>query len=180
MLARLHRLKGSSGAFADPEGGAPRRVLPLEHHRLLLDAESRDERAGGTRPAYKLFEVVPGARVVGIAAPGALVTARLAVHGGTAGRFYWSAETTANADGRYAFTLPYANAGAATDVRPAPHYELRSGAARATLEVEESDVRDGAAIPGPALLPAGQSAAARSSAVTPRPIGSPTVAERGR
>jgi asparagine N-glycosylation enzyme membrane subunit Stt3 len=149
LLARLHRLKGSSGSYA--EGGATRRIPALEHHRLLLDAEGRDERAGASRPAYKLFEVVPGAKVEGRAPPGALVTARLAVHAGAAGRFYWSAEATADADGHYALTLPYANAGAATDVRPARRYELRSGDARATLAVEEADVRDGATIPGPEL-----------------------------
>jgi hypothetical protein len=94
---------------------------------------------------------VPGARVVGRAAPGAVVTARLAVRAGAAGRFFWSAEATADAEGRYALTLPYANRGAATDVRPAPSYELRSGDARAPLAVDEAAVRDGATLPGPDL-----------------------------
>ncbi len=180
MLARLHGFKGSSGAYAEGEGGATRRVPPLEHHRLLLDAEGRDERAGKSRPAYKLFEVVPGAKVAGRAAPGALVSARLAVHAGGAGRFHWSAEATADADGRYAFTLPYANVGSATDVRPAPHYELRSGDARATLGVEEAAVREGATLLGPDLLPDGHSAAAIRSETTATPIGSPTISDRGR
>jgi hypothetical protein len=151
LFARLHRLKGSSGSFRAGEGGEPLRVPALLRHRLLLDAEGRDERAGASRPAYKLFEVVAGARVVGRAEPRARVTARLAVRAGAAGHFFWSAETTADAEGRYALTLPYANSGAQTDVRPAPRYELRSGDARATLAVDEPAVRGGATVEGPDL-----------------------------
>jgi dolichyl-diphosphooligosaccharide--protein glycosyltransferase len=187
LFARLHRLKGSSGSFGAGEGREPLRVPALERHRLLLDTEGRDARAGESRPAYKLFEVVPGARVVGRAAPGALVTARLAVREGAAGRFFWSAEATADAEGRYALTLPYANRGAATDVRPAPSYELRSGDARGALVVEEAAVRDGATLPGPDLVPSsdaarlrGSSAAAARAATATRLIGPPTVSHAGR
>ena len=151
LFARLHWLKGTSGSLASgPEGGAIR-VPALAHHRLLFDAEARDVRAGESRPAYKLYEVVPGARVAGRAAPGALVTVRLPVHAGSAGSFIYAAESTADASGRYALTLPYANQGSATDVRPAARYELRSGDARAALAIDESAVREGRAIEGPDL-----------------------------
>lgn len=151
LFARLHRLKGTSGSLAaGPEGGTVR-VAALAHHRLLLDAAARDARAGESRPAYKLYEVVAGARVSGRAAPGALVMLRLPVHAGSAGRFVYRSETRADADGRYSLALPYANEGAVSDLRPAPHYDLQSGNARATLAVDEAAVRDGLPIDGPDL-----------------------------
>jgi dolichyl-diphosphooligosaccharide--protein glycosyltransferase len=153
MQARLHRLKGASGSLGGEGGEAAGRVPALVHHRLLVDAESRDERAGRSRPAYRLFEVVAGARVIGRAPPGAIVSVRLALRPGAGARFFYVAETTADAAGRYALTLPYANSGAASDVRPGRHYELRSGEARASLAVSEAEVQEGAAVAGPDLAP---------------------------
>jgi asparagine N-glycosylation enzyme membrane subunit Stt3 len=155
LFARLHWLKGSSGSLGAGSEGAVIRVAALAHHRLLFDAEARDARAGESRPAYKLYEIVPGARVAGNAAPGALVTLRLPVHAGSAGRFVYANETTADMSGRYALTLPYANEGALTDVRPAARYELRSGETRATLAIDESAVREGRRLEGPDLARGG-------------------------
>jgi len=151
LFARLHWLKGTSGSLASGSETAAIRVPALARHRLLVDALGRDARAGKSRPAYKLYEVVPGARVAGRAAPGALVTAQLPVHAGSAGRFVYAAETTADASGRYALTLPYANEGSLTDVSPAPRYELRSAGATALLAIDEASVREGRAIEGPDL-----------------------------
>jgi asparagine N-glycosylation enzyme membrane subunit Stt3 len=151
LFARLHWLKGSSGSLAVGPEGSTVQVPALAHHRLLLDAATRDARAGESRPAYKLYEVVAGARVSGRAAPEALVTLRLPVYASGAGRFVYRSETRADADGRYRLTLPYANEGAVSDLRPAPHYELRAGDARATLAIDEAAVREGLPIEGPDL-----------------------------
>jgi asparagine N-glycosylation enzyme membrane subunit Stt3 len=151
LFARLHWLKGSSGSLGAGPPGAVIRVAALARHRLLFDAAARDARAGESRPAYKLYEIVPGARVAGNAAPGALVTLRLPVHAGSAGGFVYATETTADASGRYALTLPYANEGAVTDLHPAARYELRCGETSATLSIDESAVREGRRIEGPEL-----------------------------
>lgn len=155
LFARLHWLKGSSGSLGAGPQGAVIRVPALAQHRLLLDAEARDAQAGHSRPAYKLYEIVPGAHVTGTAAPGALVTLRLPLHAGSSGRFVYATETTADASGRYELTLPYANQGSVTDLRPAAHYELSSGALRATLAIDESAVREGRRIQGPDLAGSG-------------------------
>jgi hypothetical protein len=178
MFARLHRLGGASGALGTRGAGEPLRLASLAHHRLLLDARAHDERVGESRPAYKLYEVVPGARVVGRAAPGALVSASLPVRGESRGRFRflytYVAEARADAEGSYALVLPYANRGAATDVRPGPRYELRSGDASAPLVLDESAVQGGFTVAGPDLSPLRSSRANRTRAaypVQPTPAG---------
>jgi dolichyl-diphosphooligosaccharide--protein glycosyltransferase len=116
-----------------------------------------------TRPAWvKTFERVPGARVVGRAAPNATVVAAVEVAYGPAtgtgtgtgtgtDTFTYRQRATAGPDGRFELRVPYATTGLSgcepttgcTDVRARPTgpFRLRSTAGgRATLSVPEAAV----------------------------------------
>ena len=152
MFKRLHRLRGAAGEAAGSDGGVSFAVPSLVHHRLIFEARARDPRAGATRPDYKIFEIVPGARVSGLAAPGKRVTVRLPIGVGSQ-RFVYETGVRADSEGRYALILPYPNRSPTADVTPAPQYQLNSGKATAGLVVSESAVRSGARLNGPTLAP---------------------------
>jgi len=165
MTHRLARLFGSTGPAADPESGRRVEVPALAHHRLVYHARSapgRSLRAAPPEVAVSVYEIVPGARVVGMALPGASIEVRLRIHT-RAGPHHlprarepliYIARTRADAAGRYALTLPYATDTPFSDsVRVATSYVLRTRARSERLVVSESDVRAGATVEGPSLAP---------------------------
>jgi dolichyl-diphosphooligosaccharide--protein glycosyltransferase len=141
-----------------------------------------------TRPAWvKTFERVPGARVVGRAAPNATVVATVEVAYGTEtgteageadGTFTYCQRATAGPDGRFELRVPYATTGLSgcdpttgcTDVRARPTgpFRLRSTAGgRATLSVPEAAVTTDGSDPLRVSVRAPTGDAGRDRSVTP-------------
>jgi asparagine N-glycosylation enzyme membrane subunit Stt3 len=140
------RLRLQNGRAAD--GGAPIAITSLSRHRLLY--ESAPLGARESEPQWMLFELIPGARLVGAAAPGAAVEASLELRTQRGRSFRFVAHAAADANGRYELVLPYAS-GARGEIESAAHYELKSGGKVAEVPVAEEQVQRGEQVTGPAL-----------------------------
>jgi asparagine N-glycosylation enzyme membrane subunit Stt3 len=151
QFARLHKLKGAAGSFGVPGGDEAIRVPALAHHRLIFDADAAWGPSDGSRPSYKVFEIVPGARIAGRASPGAEVAVVLRIAMGRRGRLVFSSETRAGPDGRYEIIVPYANDVPGREIRPGRSYELRSGSRAVAVSVSDAEVRQGARVEAPPL-----------------------------
>ncbi len=151
LFARLHKLRGAEGSFAGAPGAPVAHVPALAHHRLLFDADIRWGASGGIRPSYKVFEIVPGARISGRARPGAPVRAELRIALGRTGRMIFSGEARAGVDGRYEIVVPYANDAAGGEIRPGSFYLVSSGGREVSLSVSDTQVREGARVEAPPL-----------------------------
>ncbi len=138
-------------AYAVGGAGGAGRVEALRRHRLVFESRALELGASDEPSVYKVFEVVPGARVEGRAEPGAPVEAVVRVTTNRLRRVAYRAETEADASGQYALTLPYANEGAPPSVRVAPFYEVRSRGRAGRLVLEEAQVARGARVDGPDL-----------------------------
>ena len=149
MFARLHDLKGSRGPAAGPGRGRSSRVEALRHHRLIY--QSAPKRPGQAEPFCMIFEIVPGARLVGRADPGAIVRVSLPVRPRTGRRFNYVSQTQANAEGEYGFSLPYSTESRSRDIETGPVYTVWTGRSSAKVPVPESAVLRGEKIEGPAL-----------------------------
>jgi asparagine N-glycosylation enzyme membrane subunit Stt3 len=151
QFARLYELRGAEGVFGGAPGAREQRIRALAHHRLIFDAEAVAGLSAGSRPSYKIFEIVPGARIAGRALPGAEVRAELRIALGRRGRIAFSITALADADGRYELVVPYANDPTDREIRPARAYRLRSGGREASLAVSDAEVLGGAQIEAPPL-----------------------------
>jgi hypothetical protein len=63
----------------------------------------------------------------------------------------YRAHTIADAGGRYALRVPYANQGSPRAIRVGPHYSLRCRNDTAPLAISESEIQSGAELAGPDL-----------------------------
>ncbi len=150
MLKRLHRLNGTEGR--SQAGGVAAGLLPaLARHRLIFDARAVGGPSDGSRPSYKIFEIVTGARIVGPAQPGAEVRAVLRIALASRGRMFYSSTTRADADGRYEIIVPYANDPTNDEIRPGRAYQLRSEGREVAVVVSDGEVRSGARVEAPPL-----------------------------
>jgi asparagine N-glycosylation enzyme membrane subunit Stt3 len=107
--------------------------------------------------SLKTFERVPGARLVGKAAPGARVTAAVAMRANASSReFVWQGSAIAGADGAYAIVVPYsttayldrAHGGTDLDVVAKGPYDVFTGSAQAPTSDARVDVPDEAVLRG--------------------------------
>jgi hypothetical protein len=147
IAASLYFHDGSERIANTPTRGRVR-IPALGRHRLVAEfAPFRRE-----EDRLKLFEYVRGARLVGAAPPGKLVHVRLPLRTDAGRAFVYRATAKADAGGRYAFRLPYANRGSARGVAVHPHYVLTCGdTSRAPVSLEERQVRAGEKVVGPDL-----------------------------
>jgi dolichyl-diphosphooligosaccharide--protein glycosyltransferase len=113
---------------------------PLVHHRLRWE----------TRTGYplRIFEIVEGANVEGLAAPNTRVVARLVLRGKSTFGYQWA--TSAQSDGRYSLRLPYAT-GERGVIATGNQYSIASGGREASLAVPEEAVLTGRTLAGPDL-----------------------------
>jgi dolichyl-diphosphooligosaccharide--protein glycosyltransferase len=132
MYSRLYNDRGLGGR--NPLGNM---TSGLRHYRLVY-ANS------GTDPVI-VFERVAGATVAGSALPGHKVELQLDITDGTADRTYYSM-TTADQNGTYSFTVPYATRVAVGTVKTGEHYVISSGNAKAEVVVTEDAVQGGATV----------------------------------
>jgi len=130
-----------------PSPDQPARLAALGRHRLVFETPV------GQRGVWHLmiYELVPGARIVGQATPGATINVSLPVHSRERKEpLLWRARVRAGADGVFRVPVPYAN-GLAGPVSAGPRYQLRCGDEQGVAIVSEKAVREQAAVPGPRL-----------------------------
>jgi asparagine N-glycosylation enzyme membrane subunit Stt3 len=150
MFASLYYFDASAREAG--EGSLAGRELPaLERHRLVYESTLQLALAPDAPAFYKVFEHVAGARVEGLAPPHTRVDASLALRTNRGRELVTRSSTRADAEGRYRLRLPYSNRDEPPSVRTAPAWELACENERATLVVEERQVRSGAALAGPPL-----------------------------
>ena len=118
----------------------------LGRYRLLYEVGSAEGEPG---PAYKVFEFVPGAELVGRAPPGSRVEIELGLTSNLAREFVYRDIVESSDDGEYRVRLPYSNRDHPEATRPEPVYRVRVAGESREVVVEESQVLDGSQIPGP-------------------------------
>ncbi len=151
--ARLGREVDRGGLFDQlATVGRPRAAAaagitaPPSQLRLRFEHAWTPPGGGRPRPLFRIFERVPGALLVGRAAPGSEVTASLDLtlsHGHT---LRVDHTTRAGDDGRWALRVPYSTFGAPASVRPGRHYVVACDGSTVTARVREEDVQTGAEI----------------------------------
>jgi asparagine N-glycosylation enzyme membrane subunit Stt3 len=151
LLKRMHRLNGTEGTVRAGDESAVAYVPALSRHRLIYDARAAGGPSDGGRPSYKIFEIVPGAHIVGLAPPQAEVRAELRIALGLRGWMLYSSTTRAGADGGYEIVVPYANDLADAEIQPGRAYRLRSGDREVEVAVTDGAVRSSARIEAPSL-----------------------------
>jgi dolichyl-diphosphooligosaccharide--protein glycosyltransferase len=155
LLKRLNRLNGTEGNLRAGDAAPAEHVAALTQHRLIFDARAARGPSDGSRPNYKIFEIVPGARIAGRARPLAEVRAELGIAFGRRGGMRYSSTTRAGADGRYEIVVPYANDlpadAMADEIRPRRAYRLLSDGREIAVFVSDTEVRSGARVEAPPL-----------------------------
>jgi dolichyl-diphosphooligosaccharide--protein glycosyltransferase len=143
VRALTHR----DGAEGPPTGAGPG-AAALTRHRLVYESAGIRKR---DPPSYKVYEFVPGARIVGAAPAGARVHLKLPLRTNRGRSLVYTASAVADAEGRYRLRVPYANVGGPPAVGVAADYALECGDEVMRLRVREADVRAGAEVRGPSL-----------------------------
>jgi dolichyl-diphosphooligosaccharide--protein glycosyltransferase len=150
MLFHSLYIRDGSRFAGDAENAAE--VPALTRHRLVFESRGLPiENASDLPPIFKVYEVVPGARVVGRAAPGSEVRIGLGVKTNQQRSFTYEASARANARGRYELRLPYATREGPRSTTTDPAYTLTCDAQTRFLAVREQDVRQGGRVVGPTL-----------------------------
>jgi dolichyl-diphosphooligosaccharide--protein glycosyltransferase len=145
VTAGLALQPGPPAGRPSPQDGAP-----LERHRLVYESRLWGLQSAATLPLYRVFEHVPGARVVGRADPGSEVELSLPMRSGRRDLVY-RASARAAADGRFELRVPYATAGGPRGVRVEDPYTLECKGERASVVVSEAAVRSGGEVIAPPL-----------------------------
>jgi dolichyl-diphosphooligosaccharide--protein glycosyltransferase len=146
LLPRLYFADGGAAprSFAVERGVLKRLRLPapaVERHRLVYESEANP--GAPERPAFKIYEHVRGALLVGASAPGAPVEARLPAETNRGRHFEFVSHTRADARGRFALRFPYATQGAPPAVVPAGPVRVESAGRVWRVEVPEAAVQGG-------------------------------------
>jgi asparagine N-glycosylation enzyme membrane subunit Stt3 len=150
MMSRLSRFNGGEAVLGGRKTEEPQIHLEaLKRHRMIYASVPLTAELGRGEPHFKLFELVPGARVSGQAPPGARVMARLALTPLGYPSFFYVATTQADETGRYELTLPYSNEPFSSVVKPGAAYEIGLGRVKVDVRVPEAAVKEGRTVAGP-------------------------------
>ena len=125
----------------------------LQRHRLVYVERDRI-RARGSGPlqsaGVRIFELVPGARLIGKAAAGEHVELQLPLELGEGPPWWYRQRTAAQSDGHYQFRVPYPTDAPVSDrVRAAGLYRILVGDQIVRVPVAEEAVQAGASIAVP-------------------------------
>ncbi len=112
-----------------------------ERYRLLMESQQLSERA--RRPYAKLFEHVEGAVLRGLTTPEREVGLSIPIRTNRERRFHYRDRVTSDAEGSFAFRVPYAVGGGPEAVQATGPYTLRCGLAYVQASVDEIDVLTG-------------------------------------
>jgi dolichyl-diphosphooligosaccharide--protein glycosyltransferase len=126
-------------------------VAALERHRLIFESPPLARTDPPSRSLFKVFEYVPGARIVGRAPPGSRVSATLRLRTNRQREIRYIGRTIASAAGTYALRVPYANRGGKTGMRIGGAYRVACCGLSGRVEVDEAAVTSGADVSGPDL-----------------------------
>jgi dolichyl-diphosphooligosaccharide--protein glycosyltransferase len=139
LTRRMAVVRKEGGALAFNGAG-------LGRHRLVHLADDADLKRPAGQPPWRIavYEIVPGALVLGTAPAGREVRFEQMLRLPGQPPILYVASVWADASGRYAQRLPYPNEGG---------YVVRMGQTRRTLRVSEADVREGRTLEGPRLDP---------------------------
>ena len=149
LFGRLYRLRGNRHTQLESTGEDFVVEDSLARHRLIYQSPPLDEK--NSRPFVMIFEIVPGAEIVGRATPNSIVTASLDISPKEGSRFSYSASATTNEAGIYAIRLPYSNQALSPNVRIGSHYTMRAGRNQGFLVIPESAILSGRRLEGPRL-----------------------------
>lgn len=124
------------------------RVIPGARHFRLLWEDFFFYPGDSSVDQTKIYQAVPGARIIGKAAPGTLMGARLPLVSNLGKSFVYLEAATAGPDGRFELVVPYASGQANGSVRPAGPYQVAGWADATSIEVTvgERDVLEGRAV----------------------------------
>ena len=155
MFFSLYRHDGSGS-----EGKAGDRSQPalraLSRHRLIYESPPLVRSDPPSGSLFKVFEYVPGARIVGRAAPGARVRATLSLRSNRKRSIRYTAESVASKSGEYAFRFPYANSGSPGAVKIGAAYRFECRGDVGSVSIAETDVAGGTTVSGPDLCLSGR------------------------
>ena len=115
----------------------------LSRFRLHLESGYATNTLGVQVPAYKAFELVPGARLTGQVQPDQPVRLSLNIRTNTGRLFTYRAETQAGQDGRFEFVVPYPTSAEKTPCRAVGPYQINAGDRVWHVRVPEETVRRG-------------------------------------
>ncbi len=149
LFHSLYTHDGSRFVGDDPEVGE---VPALTRHRLIFESRGLPrENRSDSPPIFKVYEVVPGARVVGRAAPGTDVRVALGLRTNQQRRLFYEAGTRADARGRYELRLPYATREGPWFIETDPAYTLTCDGQTRFLALDEQDIQQNRRVHGPTL-----------------------------
>ena len=153
MMSRLSRFTGSEAILGGRNDEEPQIHLEaLKRHRLIYESVPLIGQLGKDEPYFKVFEIVPGARVVGRGPPGGRVMARLALEVAPDARFFYVTTSEVDETGRYELVLPYPTESFSPAVEPDNDgYQIGIGNVKARLRVPEAAVRNGRKLQGPSF-----------------------------
>lgn len=133
---RLHTYDGGSVDGSD--------IPAMKRFRLAYESPTTGQVVGSREiMQYKVFEHVPGARLVGDAPPGATVTAEVEVGTLRGRRFTYFATTVADSSGRFALRVPYATDDTPYRTGPMGPYTVHVGESAVRVHVAERAVQNG-------------------------------------
>ncbi len=154
ILAALHQFDGSEYKVA--RNGSRDWIPAMMQHRLIYEWMPNASRAKD-QFRFKVFEIVPGARLVGRAAPGAEISLALSLETTQKRKFSYAARTTASEDGLYTLRVPYSNSTlqhesqVTSTARPGYRYELGCNGERSFVRVSEEAVLNGKDVLAPSM-----------------------------
>jgi dolichyl-diphosphooligosaccharide--protein glycosyltransferase len=152
MMSRLSEFDGSETVLGGRNSDETKVHLEaLTQHRLVYASVPLVGKPGEAEPYLKVFEIVAGARVRGLAPPGQRVMARLGVIPALYPKFHFVATTKADESGHYELVLPYSNESFSEVVEVASHYQIGIGKVKGRVRISEKAVQDGARVQGPSF-----------------------------
>ncbi len=115
-------------------------LQPLSHARLVLESDYVQTVLGQPTAAFKAFEVVGGATLMGRATPGEKVFLRLTVQTNVGRTFLYEREAAVDSSGNFSLVVPYSTDGSAP-VHSVGPYRLKIGERVSHLTVTDEAVR---------------------------------------
>jgi dolichyl-diphosphooligosaccharide--protein glycosyltransferase len=109
----------------------------LSRHRLVFEIDSGIEVDPDPRPLYRVFEIVPGAIIHGVAHPRQLVTVELSLRTNLGRELVYRTGSYVDASGSYAIRVPYATQGGRTEVTATGLYRVECGGETQLIEMPE-------------------------------------------
>ena len=140
VYTRLHLFDGSRNK-------ASVNVTSLNHYRLIYESNKTAYKFGEEEiKLVKIFEFVPGAKIIGRVGPNENVTISVDVKTNQGRIFDYSNVVTSNKDGFFEIVVPYATTGTPYDTKPVGSYIVVTEDGSLNVEIDEQDILGGAEV----------------------------------